>query len=152
MHIPWDDIQLFLAVAEGGSLSAAARKLGVGQPTVSRRIAALEAQLSERLFERSADGTTLTAAAEQLLAPARRMAESAGELMRGAERGDAAPQGVVRLTAPPGIAFDFVAPFAASLRSRLPAVRLEVRSSIQYLDLSRREADLALRMRPAEER
>ncbi len=152
MHIPWDDIQLFLAVAEGGSLSAAARKLGVGQPTVSRRIAALEAQLSERLFERSADGTTLTAAAEQLLAPARRMAESAGELMRVAERGDAAPQGVVRLTAPPGIAFDFVAPFAASLRSRLPAVRLEVRSSIQYLDLSRREADPALRMRPAEER
>ncbi len=152
MDISWDDIQLFLAVAEGGSLSAAARQLGVGQPTVSRRLAALEERLGQLLFQRSVDGAALTAAGEALVAPARRMAESAGELARVAESGDAAPRGVVRITAPPGIAFDFVAPFAASLSRRLPEVRLEVLSSIQYLDLSRREADLALRMRPAAER
>ncbi len=113
----------------------------------------MEERLGQQLFARSVEGTSLTPTAEAMLEPARRMAETAGEIARFAERGDSAPQGVVRLTAPPpGIAFDFVAPFAASLRTRLPEVRLEVRSAIQYLDLSRREADLALRMRPSNER
>ena len=152
MNIEWDDIRLFLAIAEAGSLSAAARELGVGQATVSRRLAEMEEGLGQQLFARSVEGTSLTPTAEAMLEPARRMAETAGEIARVAEHGDSAPQGVVRLTAPPGVAFDFVAPFAASLRTRLPEVRLEVRSAIQYLDLSRREADLALRMRPASER
>lgn len=147
MDIPWDDVRLFLAVAESGSVSAAARRLGVGQPTVSRRLSELEAGLGRALFRRSVEGTALTAEGERLLEPARRMAEWAGELSRAAQRGEAAPEGVVRITAPPGVAFDLVAPFAGWLRERLPRVRLEVLSSIRYLDLSRREADLALRMR-----
>lgn len=149
MHIPWDAVQLFLAVAEGRSVTAGAKKLGVTQPTASRRLAELEASLGEPLFVRGTLGVVPTPYAEALLAPARRMAEWSGELERSAERSSAAPSGVVRITAPPGIAFDMLAPFAAAIRKKLPAITLEVVSSIQYLDLGRREADLALRMGPA---
>jgi DNA-binding transcriptional LysR family regulator len=151
MDIPWGDVRLFLGVAETGSLSAAARRLRVAQPTVSRRLADLEARLGEPLFSRSVEGARLTSFGERLVEPARRMAEWAGDLERAAEKREVAPSGVVRITAPPGVAFDFVAPFAGWLCQRLPQVRLEVVSTVQYLDLSRREADLALRTeRPAQ--
>lgn len=145
MHIPWDDLQLFLAIAEGGSLSAAAKRLRVTQPTVSRRIAELESSVGEALFTRSVEGVTLTSFGERLVEPARRMAEWAAEADRTAERLESRPRGSVRITAPPGIAFDFLAPFAAFARARLPDVHLEVVATVQYLDLSRREADIALR-------
>lgn len=151
MDIPWDDVRLFLAIADAQSLSAAARKLKVAQPTVSRRLAELEAHLAEPLFLRSVEGVSLTPFGERLLPPARNMAEWSAELERAADRAETLPRGVVRITAPPGIAFDFLAPFAADLRKTLPEVRLEVVSSIHYLDLGRREADLALRFeRPAQ--
>jgi len=146
MDIQWDDARLFLAVAEAGSLSRAALALGVAQPTVSRRLAELEVNLGEALFTRSVEGTALTAYGERLLEPARRMAEWAAELTRTAERAETSLQGVVRITAPPGLAFEFCAPFAAFLRDRLPQVSLEVVSTVRYLDLTRREADLALRI------
>jgi len=148
MDIPWDDLRLFLAIAEQGSLSAAARHLQLGQPTLSRRLAQLEAQLGLTVFERSAAGARLTAAGERLLGPARRMAEWAAEVERAAETDEAGPRGLVRLTAPPGVAFGFVAPFAAGLRAALPEVQLQVLSTIRYMDLTRREADLALRIEP----
>lgn len=147
MDISWDDVQLFLAVAETGSLSAAARRLKLGQPTVSRRLAQLEDRLGYELFRRQAQGVVLTDEGERILAPARRMAEWAGEITRAASRHETAPSGLVRVAAPPGVAFDFVAPFAAMLRERHPRIRLEVLSTVQYLDLHRGEADLALRMR-----
>jgi DNA-binding transcriptional LysR family regulator len=145
MDISWDDARLLLAVADGKSISRAATFLRVAQPTVSRRLAVLEASLGEPLFARSARGATLTAFGERLAVPARRMAEWATELAHAAERTDAAPRGLVRITAPPGVAFDVVAPFAATLRDALPDVRLEVLSTVRYLDLARGEADLALR-------
>jgi DNA-binding transcriptional LysR family regulator len=139
-------------VADSGSLSAAARQLQVAQPTVSRRLAELEASLREPLFVRGVDGATLTGFGGQLVEAARRMAESAAEFARVAEHGDETPRGVVRVTAPPGLAFDFVAPFAVSLRESLPDVRLEVIATLRYLDLVRREADLALRFRKPTQR
>jgi DNA-binding transcriptional LysR family regulator len=145
VHIPWEDIQLFLAVAESGSLSGAAKRLQVTQPTISRRLADLERVLGEALFVRAVDGATLTSFGERLAPPARHMAEWGAEVDRMVDRRETKPHGVVRITAPPGIAFDFVAPFAHWLAARLPDVRLEVLSTVQYLDLSRREADLALR-------
>jgi DNA-binding transcriptional LysR family regulator len=150
MDIPWDDVQLFLAVAESGGLSAAARKLRIGQPTVSRRLAELERRLGYQLFLREAAGARLTSSGERLVEPARKMAEWAGEVTRTAAKGERAPEGVVRVTAPPGVAFDFLAPMAGWLRDKLPLIRLEVLSSINYLDLARGEADLALRGRPSE--
>jgi DNA-binding transcriptional LysR family regulator len=145
MHIPWGDVQLFLAIAETGSLSAAAKRLLVTQPTVSRRLAELEDKIGEPLFERSVEGTSLTSFGERMIAPARRMAEEAGELERLASGAESTPRGVVRITAAPGVAFDLVAPFAAHVREKLPEIRLEVISTIDYVDLARREADLALR-------
>jgi DNA-binding transcriptional LysR family regulator len=152
VDIPWDDMRLFLAVAEGGSLSAAARRLRIAQPTVSRRLAELESSLGEPLFLRGVDGASLTAYGERLVEPARRMAEWAAEVERSAESAESTPRGVVRVTASPGVAFDVAAPFAAWLKTHLPEVRLEIVSTVAYLDLSRREADLALRMQPATHR
>lgn len=145
MHIPWEDVRLFLAVCESGSLSAASKRLQITQPTVSRRLAELESALGEPLFVRSAQGIALTSFGERLLEPARRMAEWGAEVDRASERRETAPAGVVRVTAPPGIAFEVLAPFAAWLRGKLPGVTLEVLASVHYLDLSRRQADLALR-------
>lgn len=147
MDIDWEDLRVFLAVAETGSFSGGAKRLKLGQPTVSRRLADLEYSLGYKLFTRSASGAAPTAEATRLLEPARKMAEWAGEVGRAAAAGDRTPQGIVRVAAPPGVAFEFVAPFAAFVRQKLPKVQLEVLSKIEYLDLARGEADLALRMR-----
>jgi DNA-binding transcriptional LysR family regulator len=148
MDVSWDDVRLFLAVADHGSLTEASRHLRVGQPTVSRRLAELEERLGYPLFDRSVEGASLTSRGERWLEPARRMAEWAGELLSTAERGDSTPSGVVRITAPPGVAFDFVAPFARRVRDKYPQIELQVLSRVEYVDLSRREADIALRTRP----
>jgi len=111
------------------------------------RLAELEAALGEALFARGVAGATATPFGERLLEPARRMAEWAVEAERAAERSQAAPAGVVRITAPPGVAFDFVAPFAARVREKYPEIRVQVLSRVEYLDLARREADIALRSR-----
>jgi DNA-binding transcriptional LysR family regulator len=146
MDVSWEDLKLFLAVAETGSVTAAARHLGIGQPTVSRRIAGLEYSLGAALFRRSVGGTSLTSAGERLLIPARRMAEWAGELGRTADAAANSPSGVVRVTAAHGLAADFVAPFASWLTEKHPRLRLEVLSALHSLDLGRGEADLALRI------
>lgn len=147
MHIPWEDVQLFLAVADGGSITAAAKVLRVGQPTVSRRLADLEYRLGDQLFRRTVEGVQLTYAGERLVLPARKMAEWAGEVARAAEKRDQTPSGLVRITAIPSVAFDFVTPFAAWLRTKYPELRIEVLASTTVLDLARGEADLALRGR-----
>ena len=147
MDIPWDDLRLFLAVAETGSLSAAARRLRLGQPTLSRRMAALEEHLDEPLFTRGTAGVTLTPGGERLRPLALRMAEWATEAAQAVAKGRRGPEGRVRIAAPPGVAFDFLAPFAASLRTRAPGVTLEVLAGIEYVNLLRGEADLALRTR-----
>lgn len=149
MSLAWDDVQLFLAIAETGSISAAGKRLKVGQPTVSRRLADLEYRLGTQLFQRQVAGAVLTSAGERLLEPAKHMAEWAAEVERAADFGGATgPRGVVRVTAPPGVAFDFVAPFAQVVRERYPDLRLEVLSAVERLDLARGEADLALRLQP----
>lgn len=148
MHTSWSDVELFLAVAESGSLSAAAKRLSVTQPTVSRRLLELEATLGEPLFLRGVDGATLTSFGERMLEPSRRMADCAGEVFRVAAGADTQPRGVVKITAPPGVAFEFLAPFATYLRTRLPEITLQVLSTTSYLDLTRREADLAIRIQP----
>ena len=147
MDVSWDDVRIFLAVAEAGSVSGAARRLKLGQPTISRRLAEMEQAMGARLFARGVGGATLTSAGERLLAPAKNMAEWAGEVARAAEADEAAPQGLVRITASPYVCFDFVAPFAAWVSSRHPSSRIEVLSTTKYLDMARGEADLALRLR-----
>jgi DNA-binding transcriptional LysR family regulator len=147
MDVAWDDVRIFLAVAEAGSVSGAARQLKLGQPTISRRLAEMEQAMGARLFARGVGGATLTSAGERLLGPAKNMAEWAGEVARAAEAGEAAPQGLVRITASPYVCFDFVAPFAAWASSKHPSIRIEVLSTTRYLDMARGEADLAVRLR-----
>ena len=147
MDLKWDDLRLFLAVYEQGSLSAAARALKIGQPTVSRRIAEFEAMLGEPVFERQSQGVSLTVAGQRLLPAVQNMAEWANEAELGVgQRGDL-PEGKVRIAAPPGIAYEFIAPLAAKLRQQYPNIRIEAMSGIETLNLGRGEADLSLRNR-----
>jgi DNA-binding transcriptional LysR family regulator len=134
-------------VAEARSMSGAARALKLGQPTLSRRIALLEERLDGPLFVRRSHGVTLTTMGERLLPAAQRMAEWASEAARSIAAGEAVPEGRVRIAAPPGVAFDLLAPLAAQLRRQAPAIRLEVNAGVEYVSLARGDADLALRFR-----
>ncbi|MCV2367491.1 LysR family transcriptional regulator [Roseateles oligotrophus] len=148
MQLSWEDLRLFLAVYEAGSLSAAARALGLGQATLSRRMSEMESAVGEPLFVRGAQGVRLTAVAQRLLPSTQRMAEWASEaslsLCAPADR----PAGRVRIAAPPGLAQSFLAPFAARLQQQYPELRLEVLAGEAVLNLSRGEADLSMRVMP----
>lgn len=143
----WDDLRLFLAVAEHGSFSAAARLLKLGQATLSRRMAELEEALGEPLFERSSQGVVLTPLGRRLLPSAQAMAEWAAEahVQHAGAQNASAMQGKVRVAAPPSIAYDFLAPMAADIRTAHPGLQIDVLSSVKLLNLSRGEADIALR-------
>jgi len=151
MHTSWKDAQTFLAVAEQRSFSAASAFLGVGQPTISRRIAALEGRLGCQLFTRGKRGTELTEDGARLLPAAEQMARWAGEFGRLAQGAEESPTGTVRIAAPPGLAVEMLAPLAAIAREQLPEIRLEVLASVDYIDLSRGGADLAIRTRETHE-
>jgi DNA-binding transcriptional LysR family regulator len=145
MDLRWDDLKLFLAVHEHGSLSAAARALKLGQPTLSRRIAELEEAVNETLFERNSQGAILTPAGQKLLPAAQRMAEWANEATRNIRKHTHLPEGKVRIAAPPGIAYEVVVPLASRIRQQHPQIQIEVLSGIEILNLGRGEADISLR-------
>tara|TARA_R110002072_G_scaffold31735_12_gene97631 strand:- start:2913 stop:3782 length:870 start_codon:yes stop_codon:yes gene_type:complete len=143
--ISWEDAQTFLAVIESGSFSAAGKALNLGQPTISRRIIKLERRLSEQLFIRGKHGAERTSAADRLLPAAQQMAKWATEFDHAAKGGENQIAGVVKIAAPPGVAVEQIAPFAAHLMKVLPDIRLEVLSSIDHVDLTRGAADIAIR-------
>ncbi len=145
MNLRWDDLKLFLTVHEKGSLSGAARALKLGQPTLSRRIAELEEAVGEPLFDRKAQGASLTAAGRRLLPAAQGMAEWASEADHSAKKRSRLPEGKVRIAAPPGIAYEVVAPLAAKIRKAHPQIQIEALSGVAVLNLGRGEADLSLR-------
>ncbi len=143
----WDDLRILLAVFREGSLKRAASTLGVNISTASRRVDALEEQLGVRLFDRTPDGAKPTDAAERLIIHAEAMERGAMGLLRAAEGLELEPEGVVRVAAPPGVADHFLIPQLRRLLDRHPKIRLQILASIGYADLTRREADLAVRMR-----
>ncbi|SFF74637.1 transcriptional regulator, LysR family [Duganella sp. CF458] len=142
----WNDLRYFLAVTTAGSLSAAARSLGVEHTTVSRRIETLENVLGLRLFDRFARGWLLTEAGEGLLPQARRVEEEIQRLLRQAQ-GVGAGGGTVRISAPPAIAAQWIAPRLPALRMQLAGIQIELGAEPALVDLSRREADIAIRFR-----
>jgi DNA-binding transcriptional LysR family regulator len=145
--LDWDLLRVFLEVARTGRLVAAAERLGMDVSTVSRRLDRLEKELGLSLFERGRDGAVITAAAEKLLPAAEDMARAMGEVGVALDAVEAEAEGVVRLTAPPGVADVFVAPTLARFQARHPKVRIDLDASVGYADLTRGEADLALRTR-----
>ena len=147
MRLRWDDLQLFLAVHEEGSLSGAARVLKLGQPTLSRRIAELEEVVGVALFERQSYGSTLTPLGLKLLPAAQSMAQWAHEAELNVNQQSALPQGKVRIAAPAGIAYVLVVPLAAKIRRLHPQMQMEVLSGVEVLNLGRGETDISLRTR-----
>lgn len=145
MNIAWEYLETFLAVADEKSFSAAARRLHVTQPTVSRRIGALEEQLERALFRRDVEGAHLTLEGAKILPPALEMARFAKELEQVASSFDDHPSGTVRIALPPGTAYEFIVPFARDLKRTLPDVRVHAVAGIDQLDLSRGHAELAIR-------
>lgn len=145
----WDDVRVFLAAQRHGSLGAAALRLGLDTSTVSRRVTALEDSLGVRLFERTRDGLLPTRATERVLAAAEAMEAAHGRLVRDASDVETAAEGIVRLSVAPGTADQFIAPMLVRLRQRHPRVTVELDASVQARDLTRHEADIALRSVPA---
>jgi DNA-binding transcriptional LysR family regulator len=145
-RLRWDDARVLLALLEARSLSGAGTRLGVNASTVSRRLDALEAALGAHLFDRTPDGVLPTAAAEALGPHAEAMDRAASGFALAAQGREAAPEGEVRLTAPPGLVQYLLAPALPRLFRRHPGIRLHVDASVAYADLTRREADLAMRM------
>ncbi|HTJ42015.1 MAG TPA: LysR family transcriptional regulator [Kofleriaceae bacterium] len=143
--LDWDQVRVFLAVARAGQLAGAAARLGLDVSTVSRRLDRLETDLGVHLFDRTREGTVPTAAAEAMLPAAEDMERGLAQFAAAVDAVETTAEGVVRLTAPPGVADAFIAPLLARFRERFPKVSVELDASIGYADLTRREADLALR-------
>lgn len=146
--LDWERQRAFLAVLGEGSLSGAARVLGLSQPTVRRRIEDLERQVGAPLFTRSPSGLTPTGVARDLGQHARTMATAAEAFMRTASGDADAAEGVVRITASEVIGVEVLPPILAELRARHPGLILELSLGSRNEDLLRREADVAVRMSP----
>ena len=146
----WDDLRLFLAVFRAGSLGLAARRLGLDTSTVSRRLAGLEEELGATLFDRTRRGLVATRLAELGLPAVEAMEAAQGRFARDTSGAERHVEGVVRLSAAPGLAQEFVAPLLVELHARHPGLRIEIDASQRVIDLSRHEADIALRSVPPE--
>ncbi|MEO0998726.1 MAG: LysR family transcriptional regulator [Pseudomonadota bacterium] len=141
----WNDLGVFLAIAERGTLAGAARDLGVNHSTVFRRLGKLEQALEARLFERLPEGYALTSAGQALLPHARAADGAVADILREVAGHDAAPAGPVRITTAPNLAHTVLPHAVAMLRSRHPGIEVRVAVSDSDADLMRREADIALR-------
>lgn len=145
----WDDIRIFNACIEHGSLSGAAAALSIQQSTVSRRIAALEDALGGPLFTRTSEGVIPTNLARALAQDAAAMEEHSRALERLATGHERSPSGTVRLALIEPVALYLMLPNMDELSQRFPDLRVELLTSYTSSDLTRQEADIALRfMRP----
>jgi DNA-binding transcriptional LysR family regulator len=142
----WDLYRSFLAVLRLGSLSAAARTLGLTQPTLGRHIAELESALGQPLFVRSQIGLSPTEAAQSLASSAEAMEAAAAAFLRTASGGLDEPKGTVRVTASEFVGVEVLPAILTAFRAIHPAIAIELAISDTNQDLSRRDADIAVRM------
>ena len=142
----WDDLRLFLAVARAGSLSGAARVLGVTHSTVFRRIGAFEQRMGVRLFDRLPGGYALTAAGEEMRDSVTCIEEEVAVLALKVTGQDQRPSGMIRITATDLLAVGVLPRHIAAFRAEWPGIEIEVVVADTVLDLTRREADVALRL------
>ena len=141
----WNDIPYFLAVADSGTLSGAAKKLAVNHSTVFRRINVLEDKLGLRLFDRLPEGYSLTEAGASVIEQARLAERSIHSFERNIAGRDHQLSGVIRISAPATLAIKYLTPCIAKFRTEHSGIKIDLIISDASHDLSRREADIALR-------
>jgi DNA-binding transcriptional LysR family regulator len=152
MEPDWSHFRAFLAVLRDGTLSGAARELGLTQPTLGRQIAELERRLGTALFVRSQRGLVPTDAARDIAPHAEVMAAAAGSMLRAASGGASDAAGVVRITASEIVGAEVLPSLLAEFRRAHPSVTVELVLSNRVEDLLRGEADIAVRMvRPSQQ-
>jgi len=144
--VDWDDLKIGLKVAEARSLSGAARALGIDVATAARRLERLEAAMGAKLFQRDNRGLLATSAGEKLAAHAGRMEAELADLRTALDAADLGVEGIVALTTTDVLACHLIGPALPALRARHPGIVVEVATDIRTLNLSRREADIALRL------
>jgi DNA-binding transcriptional LysR family regulator len=144
--LDWDDLHSFLAIVRHGSLSAAARALGVQQTTMGRRLAALERNAGATLLLRTPRGYVLSPAGEAILGNVERIEAEALAVERRITGRDVRLEGTVRLTTVNSLAAEVLSPIFAGLREKHPGILLDVVTDTRSLSLTRREADVALRL------
>jgi molybdate transport repressor ModE-like protein len=143
--LAWDDLRLVLAIARSGTLAAAASALGVNHSTMFRRLNATEAALGAKLFERLGGGYRPTDAGQRLIEAAERMEAETLALDRELTGRDTRLTGTLRVTASETLAFGMLTGEIARFRAQHPGILVELLVDNRVLDLSRREADVALR-------
>lgn len=146
----WRHLSSFLAVARTGRLTVAARREGVDHSTLSRHIAALEASLEAKLFERRPDGLTLTSDGERLLVAVEQMENQLAGARNDIAGRDLAVAGSVRIGAPDGIGAAFLAPRLARFVCENPRLDVQIVAMPRLFNLTRREADIAIALSPPE--
>ncbi len=142
----WDDLRIVLALYRCGNFASTARQLGVSQSTVSRRLSACEKRLGTMLFERTTGPLTPTTTGRKLIMHAERMELEAQAAEREISGTNEAVAGTVRITSVPLIVNHILVPALVDLRARHPALRIEFVAEPKDLNLSKREADIAIRM------
>src|SRR4051812_26181375 len=147
----WDGLRIFLAISRARTLAAAARKLGIDETTVARRLARLQTTMGASLLERAPGGLALTAAGEAVREAAEEMESAALTAERRALGADRQLSGRVRVTAPEILGRYFVLPALQAVHQRHPGIAIELISTIARLDVTRREGHVAIRtVRPTE--
>jgi DNA-binding transcriptional LysR family regulator len=144
--IDWDDVRYFLATARGGSVRAAAGRLGVNHATVLRRIAQLEERLGTQMFEKLPSGYRLTLAGEEVLELANQMEATSHQLETRVFGRDQGVRGLLRVTLAPTLATHLLMPDFAEFARLHPDIEMEILSSGELANLTNREADVAIRV------
>jgi DNA-binding transcriptional LysR family regulator len=149
--LEWSDVRVFLAIARSGTLGAAAKRIGQTQPTMGRRLRALEQALGHMLFQRTSDGFVLTDEGTAVLAYAERMEEEALGFTRALTGNESQLTGLLRVSSSDWFGIHILTPVFAKFLSRNPGISLELITDARLYNLARREADLAFRITPFDE-
>lgn len=149
--LEWGDVRIFLAIARSGTLGAAAKRVGQTQPTMGRRLRALEEALGHTLFQRTSDGFVLTDDGAAVLAHAERMEEEALGFTRALTGKETQLTGLLRVSSSDWFGIHILTPVFARFLANHPGISLELVTDSRLYNLARREADLAFRITPFDE-
>jgi len=149
--LDWDHLQSFLAIARHGNLSSAAKALGVSQTTMGRRLEQLHVRAGARLLQKTPTGFALTPAGQRVLASIERMESEALAVEQSIFGEDERVSGEVRITTTETFAAEVITPMVSSLARQHPGLKVALITDYRTLSLSRREADIAIRLGPFEQ-